>query len=143
MSLLLLAASLSNPAMAWDLFIDPDLCYADSSLEAWVEGIADGASTEWDLDDAFWDAGGTIDVVDSDGIFVTCPPCPPAVDGDTYTLTVQVDDGGGTTSDTLTLEQSCDASPKGDGVACAVGPAGGGLLLAALAMVLPLRRRRV
>lgn len=143
-SLLAALALLTSPAAARPVIVDthtqPDVCYAGESFEAWVEVESDlDVAFTWEASDALYDLGGSIDVYDEDGVFLTCPDCPPAQEGDVFTLNVWVSDANGEDSASWDIEITCAEPTTMGSTECSSAPAGGGLLLVALGLV---RRRR-
>ena len=123
---------------------EPELCYAGDSFEAWVEVEGGGdLAFDWLASDSLWDLGGSIDVYDEDGIWITCPSCPPAVDGDLFNISVTVSDSQGSDSTSFDVEVSCDAAGADDEIDCSVAPVGGGLWFVALGLLRRRRGRRV
>ncbi len=136
---LLVTAAQARPVIV-STFNEPDICYAGESFEAWVEVESDlDVAFSWEASDSLWDLGGSIDVYDEDGVFITCPSCPPATDGDSFTLTVWVSDSDGQDMAEWDVAITCSEYGGSTTTACSTTPLEGGLLIALMGL---LRRRR-
>lgn len=120
---------------------DPDACYAEESLELWVDVQGDQVELSWDASDELWDLGGSMDVFDEDGAFLTCPACPPAQDGDSFVVYLDVTDASGYADATSwEIEIDCGGNSGKVETGCWTSQATGGLLLTLAIVGLRVRR---